>query len=44
MMIHIIISFCGGWCLSHGIRHEEWDIAIIGGILIGSGFYLSTLA
>jgi hypothetical protein len=42
-MIYSIISFCGGWCLSHGIRHEERDIAVIGGILIGSGIYLSIL-
>ena len=42
-MIYSIIGFWGGWCLSYGIRHEEWGIVVIGGILIGSGIYLSIL-
>ena len=42
MIYYSIICFCGGWCLSHGIRHKEWDIVVISGILIGLGIYLST--
>ena len=38
--MNILIAWCGGWILSHGIRHKEEDIIIIGAILIGLAVYI----
>ncbi len=38
--MHILIAWCGGWVLGHGLRYEEGDIIIIGAILIGLAVYL----
>lgn len=38
--MEILIAWCGGWVLGHGIRHKEEDIIIIGVILIGLAMYL----
>lgn len=36
----MLIAWCGGWVLGHGIGNKEGDIIIIGVTLIGLAVYL----
>lgn len=38
--MNILIAWCGGWILGHGIGRKEGDAIIIGVILIGLAVYI----